>query len=169
MTDGNKGASPSRPQHPARVAIELERYMLGKGMTVRDLAEFLEIPYPTLTAGLRGDRAFPSDARIRRKIADLLGVSGLQVAVWCEILSIEDFSVPPGKSDLELRALRGMKEDPAVGYLIPEEEVWKTWPPAARAAIILIYQELTKNILLPPVKVPAPKVASEANEPPASQ
>jgi hypothetical protein len=146
-----------RPKNqPSRIAVELERFMDDRHIPTRALADALGVPYAGLTACLRGERRLPNSPEVRRRAAELLGVSGLQIAIWNGQLGIEDFGLPQTKdhSAIELAALRFMRADPRVGYLMPSDDEWSSWPRPARISLMLTYQELTKANLLPAARFP---------------
>lgn len=137
----------------------LEKYMVDNGLSMHDLADehHLKMAYSTLSSALRGARPFPSDVETRAKVARMMGVPGLQVAIWCELLTLEDFVV---NDDFEMdaaKALTAMRNDPAVSYFLPSEDVWQKTPAHAKIALILMYQTLTGKRFLAAAKVASEK------------
>lgn len=104
---------------------------------------------------MRGARRFPSDVETRKRLVSVLGVPGLQVAIWCELLNLDDFIVTQNFESNAKAALQAMRADPAVSCLTPSDDVWDQTPTHARIALILMYQTLTQKPLLDLSKVPA--------------
>lgn len=140
----------------------IDEFMARNAITVKELSVRLDIPYSTLTSALRGARPFPSDAETRKRLASVLGVPGLQIAIWCELLSLDDFIVTQNFETNAKAALQAMRADPAVSYFTPSDDVWEKTPAHAKVALILMYQTLTQKRLLDLSKVPATAKESDA-------
>ncbi|MBN8745501.1 MAG: hypothetical protein J0I24_14545 [Thiomonas arsenitoxydans] len=133
----------------------LRRFAAEKRIDLQTLSARLDIPYSTLTSALRGTRPFPSDLETRKRIASVLGVTGLQVAIWCELLGLDDFIVTQNFESNALAALQAMRADPVVAHIAPSDDAWEQMPQHAKIALILMYQALTNKRLLEVSKVPA--------------
>ena len=126
---------------PEPIVVRLNEYMHRNGMTVRDLALTLDVPYPTLTAGMRGDRPFPASKDVRRKLARLLDVPGLQIAIWCNLLDVADFIVEKDFDKTVELAIKTMREDQSVAHTLPPNDAdVEAWPRSAKTALVLLYQ-----------------------------
>ncbi|MDD5471488.1 MAG: hypothetical protein PHP05_06195 [Sideroxydans sp.] len=156
MKQDDPGASheDSKVVRVQSIVKAIDEFMARNAITVKDLSTRLDIPYSTLTSALRGARPFPSDAETRKRIASVLGVPGLQVAIWCELLSLDDFIVTQNFESNSLAALQSMRADPAVAYFIPSDAIWAQMPTHGKIALILMYQTLTQKRLLEVSKVP---------------
>ena len=134
----------------------LEQHMVDNGLSIRDLSDerHLDMPYSTLSSALRGARPFPSDAETRGKVARLMGVPGLQVAIWCELLTLEDFVVKDNFERDAAKALEAMREDSTVAHFVPSDAVWAQTPEHAKIALILMYQTLTGRRFIEAAQIP---------------
>ena len=133
----------------------LEKYMLDHALTMKELSDphHLDMAYSTLSSAMRGARAFPSDRDTRNRVARLLGMPGLQVAIWCELLSHEDFIVKDDFQRDAAMALEAMRADPAVAHFVPSDEDWKQMPRSGQIALVLMYQTLVGRRFLRAAKV----------------
>lgn len=147
-------------QEPARLTVSpivkaLEKYMLDNGISLKELSDeqHLDMPYSTLSSAMRGARSFPSDREIRSRMARMMGVPGLQVAIWCELLNLEDFIVKETFEQDAAKALAAMREDPSVAHFIPSDEEWERTPQAGKIALVLMYQTLVGRRFLQAAQV----------------
>ena len=140
----------------------IEEFMARNQMTVKDLALQLGMAYSTLTSALRGDRPFPAAADVRRRVAKALGVPGLQVAIWCELLNLDDFIVTHQFDNDARIAIEAMRHDPTVSYFVPGDDVWNATPEHAKIALILMYQTLTGKRFLETAKIHGPERSKKA-------
>lgn len=140
----------------------LRRFAAQNQIDLLTLAARLSMPYSTLTAALRGTRPFPSDAETRKRIASVLGVPGLQVAIWCGLLSLDDLIVKQDFESNSLAALRSMRDDPAVAHFAPSDAIWEQMPRHSKIALILMYQTLTQKRFLEASKTGAHGLMAES-------
>lgn len=147
-------------QGPERLTVSpivkaLEKYMLDNGLSLKELSDdqHLDMPYSTLSSAMRGARAFPSDREVRSRIARMMGVPGLQVAIWCELLNLEDFIVKETFEQDAAKAVAAMREDPSVAHFIPSDEEWARMPQAGKIALVLMYQTLVGRRFLQAAQV----------------
>ena len=139
---------------PEPIVLQLSAYMNRTGMSVRDLATALEVPYPTLTAGMRGDRPFPSSKDVRKKLSDLLHVTGLQVAIWCGLLEIDDFIYQRDFDQTAAAAFSLMRQDQRISHLLPpNQEDVDAWDRTAKSFAVGLYQEYVRATDENPVEI----------------
>ena len=138
------------------IVAVLEEYAGRKSITLLELSKRLGIPYSTVTAAMRGERPMPVDAEVRERLAELLDVSGLQIAVWCGLLSGADFVV---RGDTGEQLLDGVldrvRADPSVGVSAASDAAWADTPREVKVMLAHIYQRLIGQRILPTAKVPA--------------
>jgi uncharacterized protein (DUF2384 family) len=140
----SKHSSPPEMLVVSPIVKALEKYMTENGLSMKELSDerYLGMPYSTLSSAMRGARPFPSDRDTRSRIAQMMGVPGLQVAIWCELLNIEDFIVKESFEQDAEKALQAMREDPTVAHFIPPDSEWKKIPESGKVALVLMYQTL---------------------------
>lgn len=150
-----------KPQVPPTVKVlpiivALSEYAGRHGLTTFDLAKRLDVSYSTATAVMRGDRSVPTDPDSRARMAEMLGVSGLQIAIWCGLLSSNDFVVRSDEGDRVLDlALERVRADASVGVTAVSDATWKQTPRETKVMVAHLYQQLTGKRLLPTAKLPA--------------
>lgn len=140
--DSDGGVPPDLRVSP--IVKALERHMEEQHLSLKELAGpgCLDLPYSTVSTLMRGARPFPTDHALRTRMARMMGTSGLQVAIWCELLTLEDFVVKQTFEDDARRALESMRADPSVSHFIPSDAQWNAMPPSGQAALVLMYQTL---------------------------
>lgn len=119
-----------------------------------EAATQLGISYTYFSALLTGRRPISQLHRdVLKRIAAFLRVPLVQVLIWAEVISIEDFSYHETlEEELEVSYAK-MVRDPHWGGIVPVREVWETTPVEARLAIILLYEKIAEKRLLEKVKV----------------
>lgn len=138
------------------IVVALGEFAGKHGMTIHDLADRLDVPYSTATAFMRGDRPVPVDVELRERMAELLGVSGLQIAIWCGLLSNNDFVVRSDEGDRVLDlALERVRADASVGVSAVSDAIWAETPRETKVMVAHLYQQLSGQRLLPTAKLPA--------------
>ncbi len=138
------------------IVAVLEEYVGRNSITLFELAKRIGVPYSTVTAAMRGERPMPVDAEVRDRLADLLDVSGLQVAIWCGLLSGADFVVRNDDGDQLLDGvLDRVRSDPRLGVSAASDAAWSSTPREVKIMVAHIFQNLVEKRLLPTAKVSA--------------
>lgn len=108
----------------------------------RQLAKILEIDYNQLNACFTGHRDFAYlSSSQRMNVARFLRVSGLQVARWCNLITLEELVVPQD-ADAHINDLyyNSVLKTPEIEQLAPSEEVWAEMSREAKLAYAMLYQ-----------------------------
>lgn len=138
------------------VVAVLEEYVGCNNITLLELSRRLGVAHSTMTAIMRGDRQMPVDSELRDRLAELLDVSGLQVAIWCDLLSGADFVVRSDDGDKLLDGvLDRVRSDPRVGVSAVSDAAWAETPRETKIMVAHIFQNLVGQRLLPTAKLPA--------------
>lgn len=138
------------------IVAVLEEYAGRNSITLFELSKRLEVPYSSVTAAMRGERPMPVDAEVRERLAELLNVSGLQIAIWCGLLSGVDFVVRNDDGDKLLDGvLDRVRADPTVGVSAASEAAWESTPREVKVMVAHIYQNFVGQRLLPTAKLQA--------------
>jgi transcriptional regulator with XRE-family HTH domain len=155
ISNGNKKDRSAMVKVQPIVAV-LEEYVGRNNITLLELSRRLGVAHSTMTAIMRGDRQMPVDSELRDRLAELLDVSGLQIAVWCGLLSGADFVVRNDDGDKLLDSvLDRVRADPSVGVSAPSDRAWAETPREVKVMLAHIYQQFVGQRLLPTAKLQA--------------
>ncbi len=138
------------------IVATLEEYAGRNSITLLELSKRIGVPYSTVTAAMRGERLLPDSAELRERLAELLDVTGLQIAIWCGLLSANDFVVRSDDGDKLLDGiLDRVRADPSVGVSAATDAAWAETPREVKIMLTHIYQQFIGQRILPTAKVPA--------------
>lgn len=107
--------------------------------------------YSYITAVLNGDRYVPrsDDNKVLvRKFAKILGVSALQILVYCGELEAEDVVVQVNQEQLVKIAYERLLQDPLMALIAPNQREWNSWGISAKLRFILLYEFAARKTLL---------------------
>lgn len=137
-----------------RLLRDALRYQMCRNIcSMSDAAIACGVGYKYFSALMAGDRPFSHLKHEKyRLIALFLKTSVVQVMVWADAISLEDFHAEEDRGLLLEASYIKMRHDQNWGVLLPRREVWDQADPSMKIALVRMYEALAGRALLDKVK-----------------
>jgi len=152
-----EGTPPTEDSHKIVGAVLIEaiqKRSVELSMSLAETASILQVSYTYFSALASGRRPISQIKRpVFERIAEFLRVPFVQVLIWAEVVSVEDFVYKETlEQDLDVSYAK-MLHDSHWGGIVPDRETWAGTPLRSKLAIVLMYEKIADKRLLEKVKV----------------
>jgi len=128
-------------------AIQNRKWELG--VTTQEAATAINLSHPYFQAMLSGTRPIQSMSdEAKRKLADWLGVSTVDVYIMAEILEPSDFLIEQDLGDRMRLTIKKMNADTTVRQFAPTKDEWEQLPDRIKFFLCMLYERMCEVEIL---------------------